>query len=179
LIADVGFERFAACRLIPLTRDETINEAEGCHAYVEHLQHEHGRLNQLLLAIGHEVAELSKAGQPEDAIAHLAQRLADLRQQLQAHFAEEETGGCLEEAVTRCPSLSGDSKTIVAEHPLLDHMLEQLVAQTRNPAVRPADVQRDYGAFAEKLHTHEAAESRLLQMAFGAEAADYDVEGAD
>jgi len=37
-------------------------------------------------------------------------------------------------------------------------------------------VQRDYRAFAAKLHAHEAAENRLLQMAFGAEAADYYVE---
>ncbi len=58
-------------------------------------------------------------------------------------------------------------------------MLEQLVAQTRNSAASAVDVQRDYRAFAEKLHAHEAAENRLLQMAFGTEAADYDVEGVD
>jgi len=156
-----------------------MNGAEDCRAYVEHLQHEHGRLNQLLLEIGHEVAALGRAGQPEDSIAHLAQRLTDLRQQLQAHFAEEEAGGCLEEAVARCPSLNEDSKAIVAEHPLLDRMLEQLLVQTRNRAVSGADVQRDYRAFGEKLHAHEAAENRLLQMAFGAEATDYDVEGDD
>ena len=40
-----------------------------------------------------------------------------------------------------------------------------------------ANVLRDYRALAAKLYTHEAAENRLLQMAFGAEAADYDVEG--
>lgn len=156
-----------------------MNEAVGCHAYVEHLQHEHSRLNHLLLEIGHEVGALSQAGQPASSIAHLGPRLADLRQQLKAHYAEEESGGCLEEAVTRCPSLSGETKAIVAEHPVLDRMLEQLVAQTRKPAVSTADVQRDYRTFAEKLHAHEAAENRLLQMAFGTEAADYDVEGVD
>jgi hypothetical protein len=58
-------------------------------------------------------------------------------------------------------------------------MLEQLLVQTRDLTVTPADVQREYRAFAEKLHAHEAAETRLLQVAFGAEAADYDVENAD
>src|SRR6478672_12547042 len=109
-----------------------MNEAEDCRPYVEHLQHEHSRLNQLLLEIGHEVTKPGQTIQAADAIDRLAQRFADLRQQLQRHFTEEETGGCLEEAVTRCPSLSEDSKLIVAEHPALDRMLEQLVLQTRN-----------------------------------------------
>ena len=156
-----------------------MNEAEGCHAYVEHLQHEHSRLNHLILEIDHEVAALSQAGQLAGAIAHLAQRLVDLRQQLKAHYAEEESGGCLEEAVTRCPSLSGDTRAIVAEHPVLDQMLAQLVAQTRKPSMSTAELERDFRTFAEKLHAHEAAENRLLQMAFGTEAADYDVEGVD
>jgi hypothetical protein len=58
-------------------------------------------------------------------------------------------------------------------------MLEQLLVQIRNRAVSGADVQREYQAFAKKLHAHEAAENRLLQMAFGSEATDYDVEGDD
>ena len=156
-----------------------MSDADDCYAYVEHLQHEHGRLHRLLLEIGHEVAALRGVGQPADAVVRLAERLTDLRQQLQTHFAEEEAGGCLEEAVVRCPSLSEDCKTILAEHPVLDRMLEQLLVQTRNRAVSGADVQRDYRAFGEKLHAHEAAENRLLQMAFGAEATDYDVEGDD
>jgi hypothetical protein len=156
-----------------------MNEPEDCRAYVEHLQHEHGRLNQLLLEIGHEVEKLGQAGQPENAAANLAKRFTDLRQQLQTHFTEEETGGCLEEAVARCPSLSEDGTLIVAEHPVLDRMLEQLLVQIRNRAVSGPDVQRDYQAYAKKLHAHEAAENRLLQMAFGAEATDYDVEGDD
>ena len=153
-----------------------MNDADDCHAYVERLQHEHSQIHQLLLEIGHEVAAMDHPSQGTDPFGHLAQRLSGLRQQLQAHFAEEEAGGCLEEAVTRCPSLSEESQAIVAEHPQLDRMLEQLVEQTRNREVTPADVQRDYRALAAKLHAHEAAENRLLQMAFGAEAADYDVE---
>lgn len=152
-----------------------MSEGASGHAYIDHLLHEHDRLNKLLLEIGREVANLSQASPSQNALAHLAQQFADLRRQLQAHFAEEEAGGCLEEAVTRCPSLGIDSNTIVAEHPFLDRMLDQLVTQTRNLAVAPADVQRDFREFVDKLHAHEEAENRLLQMAFGAESADYDV----
>jgi hypothetical protein len=54
-------------------------------------------------------------------------------------------------------------------------MLEQLVTQARDRQCR-STTQRCYRALAEKLQAHEAAETRLLQMAFGGEAADHDVE---
>jgi hypothetical protein len=155
-----------------------MNESE-IRTYVEHLRREHSHFDTMLLKIGHEVAALSHIGQPRGALTRLTQQLAELRQQLQLHFSEEETGGCLEEAVVHCPSLGDEGKTIVAEHPVLDRMLEQLVRQTHDPAASPADVQRSYQAFAEKLRAHEAAENRLLQLAFGAEAADYDTGGVE
>lgn len=104
-----------------------MSEAEGCGAYVAHIQQEHHQLNELLLQTGHEIDGLSHAIPRAVALAHLSQRLVDLHQQLQSHFTEEETGGCLEEAVARCPSLSNDCKTAMAKHTVLDRTLEQLV----------------------------------------------------
>lgn len=156
-----------------------MDEATGGRAYFHHLLVEHGRLNKRLLEIGHEVGDLCQDGRTQDSLAHLARQLTDLRQELQAHFAEEEAGGCLEEAVTRCPSLGIESKAILAEHPRLDRMLEKLLGQTQNLLASPAEIRRDYQAFAEQLRAHDAAENRLLQMAFGAETADYDVEGGN
>jgi hypothetical protein len=156
-----------------------MNESEGCHALVEHLYHEHHRLNQLLLEIGHEVAALDHIGGPAGAFGRVSQRLAELCSELQAHFAEEETGGCLEEAVVRCPSLSGESKAVMAEHAILNRSLEQLIEQTRDSAAVAANISANYRAFVKKIQAHEAAETRILQMAFGAEAADYDVESED
>jgi hypothetical protein len=155
-----------------------MNESDGCRALVEHLHHEHHRLNQMLLEIGHEVAASDQVGRPTGTYGRVSQRLAELRSELQAHFAEEEKGGCLE-AVVRCPSLSGESKSVLAEHSVLDRLLEQLLTQTRNPAAVSADIAANHRAFVEKLQAHDAAETRILQMAFGAEAADYDVESED
>jgi len=156
-----------------------MNDPEECFAYAEHLNHEHRRLNQLLAAIGHDVVQLGGQEKGQSQIARLRKRIADLRQQLQAHFAEEESGGCLEEAVTRCPSLAVDTKAILEEHPQLDQMLGQLAAQTGDPAAKAAELQRNWQAFSKKFHAHEAAETRLLQMAFGGDAADLDVEGEE
>lgn len=156
-----------------------MNDPEECFAYAKHLQHEHHRLNQLLAEIGHDMVQPGGPEQGQAPIARLGKRIADLRQQLQAHFSEEESGGCLEEAVTRCPSLAANTKTILEEHPHLDHMIGQLVAQTSDPASNAAEVQRNWQAFSKKFHAHEAAETRLLQMAFGGDAADLDVEGGE
>lgn len=156
-----------------------MNDPKECFAYAEHLQREHHRFNQLLGQIGHEVAQLAGQGEQQATIARLGKRLTDLHHELQSHYAEEEAGGCLEEAVTRCPSLAKDSKSILEEHPQLNRMLAHLIAQTTDPAVKPTELQQEWQAFYSKIQIHEAAETRLLQMAFGADAADYDVEGTE
>jgi hypothetical protein len=154
-----------------------MNDPDECFAYAEHLNHEHGRLNRLLLEIGHEMAQLGRPDQPQELVAHLGVRIANLCTQLQAHYAEEEAGACLQEAVTRCPSLAMNARTILGEHPELVRMLEHIAAQTSATATKPSEIQQAWQMFSKKFHAHEAAETRLLQMAFGAEAADLDVEG--
>ena len=55
-------------------------------------------------------------------------------------------------------------------------MLARLIAQTTDPAVKPTELQQAWQSFYSKIQIHEAVETRLLQMAFGEHAADYDVE---
>ena len=156
-----------------------MNEPDECIAYAEHLHHEHRRLNRLLLEIGREFSLLDSPSRPPGLLTRLGKRIVDLRKQLQAHYAEEEAGGCLEEAVARCPSLALDTKVIVKEHPLLDRMLDDLLAQIRELTAEAGELQQAWRDFYTKIQLHEAAETRLLQTAFGAESADYDVEEAD
>lgn len=153
-----------------------MNDPEECVAYAEHLHHEHGRLNRLLLEIGHDVVTLGRPDAEQSLRERLKTRITDLCDQLKAHFAEEEAGGCLEEAVTRCPSLAGDTKKIFEEHHLLDQLLCKLLPQVSDPAAKPSDVQTSWQVFYSKIRAHEAAETRLLRMAFGAESAEYDAE---
>ncbi len=145
-------------------------------AYAEHLHHEHHRLNRLLLEIGHEVARL--VGPPADRtlLQRLETRITDLWDQLKAHFAEEEDGGCLEEAVTRCPALAVNLQSIMEEHSVLEQLLGQLLAEVSDPSIAPAEVGAKWQAFYNKIRAHEAAETRLLRMAFGHESAEYDTE---
>jgi iron-sulfur cluster repair protein YtfE (RIC family) len=148
---------------------------DECVAFAEHLHHEHHRLNRLLLEIGHEVAQFTGPETDHRLLEQLENRITDLSDQLKAHFAEEEAGGCLEEAVSRCPSLAGETETILKEHKQLDQLLCHVLSQVSDPAT-PADVQASWQAFYNKIRAHEAAETRLLRMAFGHESAESDVE---
>src|SRR5690349_18183017 len=154
-----------------------MNEPDECVAYAEHLHHEHSRLNRLLLGIGEEISRLGLPDTDRSLRAQIETRLTDLRDQLKTHFAEEEDGGCLEEAVTRCPSLATDAKAIFEEHAVLDRLLCAVLVQVSDPAATTVEMQGSWKKFYKKIQAHEAAETRLLQMAFGAETADHDVEG--
>jgi len=148
-----------------------------CGAYVEHLQAEHHRLNCALLEIRHQFGELNRSMQPQAALAGIIERLEDLLKKLRSHFAEEEAGGCLEEAVARCPSLGPQSRDLMGEHPQLARALEQLLEGMKSRAANEDAWQQQFEAFATDLKTHECAENRLLQVGLGGGATDYDVEG--
>jgi hypothetical protein len=156
-----------------------MNGLGNCQAYVEHLQWAHRHLHELVCQIEHALGHAHGGVSDGERSESLARRLRELRAELQSHFCEEEQGGCLEEAVSRCPSLNCQAEAIYAEHRILDQMLEQLLARIHDRTLAEKELQRDFQAFAAKLSAHEAAENRILQMAYGGEAADYDVEGFD
>jgi hypothetical protein len=141
--------------------------AHNSLAYTNHLHREHERLKRMLCEIDHEFARLIPYGQFAAARVELAQRMHDLRNELLRHFSEEEDGGCLEEAITCCPSLGAQGSSILKEHALFRQMLDNLVEQARDVDVSSARLQCNYQQFAEELRAHERAETRLLQMAFG------------
>jgi predicted nucleic acid-binding Zn-ribbon protein len=154
-----------------------MNGINHCGAYLEHLQSEHHRLNCALLEIRHQFAELRRNPQPQVAVAALIERLDNLRSELSAHFAEEEAGGCLEEAVARCPSLGPEVKALMGEHPELARALEELLARMKSQTPDEEARQQQFEAFAAALKAHECAENRVLQFALGGDAAEYDMEG--
>lgn len=140
-----------------------------CRAYINHLVAEHRRLNGMLRKMQHAIVE---SVQPDDQPSFRAaqQILVQLREELSQHFSEEDGGGCLEEAVSSCPSLSADAKGVEAQHP---EILADVDALIEKVAGWPATVQNqvalqhDFAALCDKLHAHEAAENRILARGFG------------
>src|SRR5688572_23467234 len=91
---------------------------DECRCYEDHLIAEHKRLDRMLRVARNAIMPLGAATGNVPA-ADIVKLLGEVREELQHHFAQEEGGGCLEEAVSRCPSLSDEVRRIEAEHPRL------------------------------------------------------------
>ena len=146
-----------------------MSNVDECRAYVVHLRIEHRKLHGALQRIQRDWrgagAELQIHGQRPSVI----QELRELRTHLAEHFAEEDAGGCLEEAVCRCPRLGPEADRIESEHPALLAELDDIIARSRSGTElgQPSHVEQKFQDFAEKLHAHETAENHLLEDAFG------------
>lgn len=154
-----------------------MNGTTPCGAILERLQHEHHELNKSLVEMRLEFATLPTSTQPKATQTAIVSRLARLAATLRSHFAEEEEGGCYEEAVSRCPSLSPTVQALLAEHPQITLALEGLLNDIRVQRKSSEQLREEFDRFARKLKDHEIKENRLLQMALGGDASDYDVEG--
>jgi iron-sulfur cluster repair protein YtfE (RIC family) len=146
-----------------------MRDDQECRCYVDHLIAEHRRLRSLLRQMR---AEIAHSVGPDElpSFAGVARVLSRLREELEQHFAQEEGGGCLDEAVSRCPRLAGEEKRIEAEHPQILAEIDRLVAQTKTlPPTHPNQltVQREFDTLCHQLRDHEKAENTLLAQGFG------------
>lgn len=146
-----------------------MRDLQDCRPYAEHLRVEHQRLNRCLCHVNTLFSDLVSANMVK-ALPRLIETLADLRVDLARHFAEEESGGCIEEAVCRCPSLSQDARNVEAQHPRLLGEVDKVIAEAqaaRRDKTWIDDLQREFNQFAAQLRKHESAENRILQLGFG------------
>jgi len=107
--------------------------------------------------------------------ADLLESLHHLREHLGDHFAQEELGGFLEEAVTRIPRLSAAVRSIVAQHPALltelDRVIEQLMIVEKSGEGAagakswPAAVHA-FETFAAHMAAHERSENTVVQEGY-------------
>ena len=146
-----------------------MRDDQECRCYVDHLIAEHRRLHSLLRQMRAEIAH-SVVPDEQPSFNGVARVLARLREELEQHFAQEEGGGCLDEAVSRCPRLAGEAKRIEAEHSQVLAEIDRLVAQTHKlPPTHPNQLalQREFDRLYQKLREHERAENTLLAQGFG------------
>lgn len=101
--------------------------------------------------------------------ADVHERLVTLRDHLQRHFAQEESGGHLEESLTRVPRLNGAVKEVLAEHPALLVELDALILRLARPDIPQTSWEqatRDFEAFARHLMAHERSENAIVQEGY-------------
>lgn len=142
---------------------------DECRVYVDHIIAEHRRLHRMLrTARAAIVASHSpdRDAQPED----IARILRQVREELAHHFREEEAGGCLEEAVSRHPSLATEEQRIEAEHPQLLEAVDRQIAlalDSDGTVEKRVALERGFDDLCRQLDAHEAAENVLLRKGFG------------
>src|SRR6188474_315829 len=136
-----------------------------CRCYVEHLIAEHRRLHRMLRLA--RAAIVASGGPDRDAPgADIVRVLRQVREELEHHFAQEESGGCLDEAVSRCPPLSADARRIEAEHPQLLSSVDRLIAHALDcdqAVEKRVALERGFEDLCRQLDAHEADENVLLR----------------
>lgn len=141
----------------------TLFETNDCRAYIVKAKSAHQRLHQAVRKIQYEFAG-SGPGPADSRRPEVVTRLRRLREELALHFEEEDTVGCLEEAVVRLPRLSEAARQIAIEHPLLLRQLDGILEQAQ---VCPwSDLNRRVQEFADVLVAHEEIETKLLEQGF-------------
>ena len=141
-----------------------MNNADDYLSYIRHAEREHRHLHQSVQSV-RRVLRVEADTVP----AELSEHLDALRAELVRHFAEEESGGCLEEAICRMPRLAAEAERIRSEHALLLRRLDEIVTRLRRSSPARAGLARcaaDFTDFARQLSRHEAAETRLLEAGF-------------
>jgi len=95
--------------------------------------------------------------------------LRDLRTHLADHFAREEQGGFLEEAVARVPRLAAATRSILSQHPALLAELDRLIADlamVTEDAEAWRRIGRGFEAFSAHMAAHERSENSVVQEGY-------------
>ena len=112
--------------------------------------------------------------QRNDSIEAVGAMLGELGDRLVKHFAMEEAGGYLSEAILHAPRLVSRANDLLDQHPKMWAAAQQL----REAANRPENIAAWWDAtalrfqeFVAELNTHERDEDRLVQDAYSLDVA--------
>jgi hypothetical protein len=132
-----------------------------------HVLAEHRDLFNLMSSVRSAFA--AEATATPDRQAVLLSMLHQLRDHLHDHFAQEEEGGFLEEAVTRIPRLSAAVRSILRQHPDLLAELDRLI-DTLGSDVTPtgswSDASHAFDIFSAHMLAHERSENAVVQEGY-------------
>jgi iron-sulfur cluster repair protein YtfE (RIC family) len=154
---------------VPPREDKTMNDRDEKFAFVDYMQAEHRRLEQLLRRTLAALPSWEEAD-TDGWLPRMTAGLTAIRAELAHHFRTEEQGGCLEEAVARCPQLSPDVEKIEREHDELLEHLDELIARCQTTAAPTAAqaraLEQEFRQIVHELKLHEVEENRIMQRGF-------------
>ena len=152
------------CRKCALDFPATYSEKIGLqhHKVLEKLQRLGVRLDDL-------IARLRDGGEALGRVSLCVTLIGDFDWVIRAHFAMEERGGYLAEALARAPRFHRRAAALQREHHLLRKVSEGLTARSREAAECFEQWQRlreDFERFARDLQAHESQENEIVSSAF-------------
>jgi hypothetical protein len=139
------------------------------HAYIEAMRADHRQLHGLLGSLTEALQEAEAADFRAPAANRLVEAVESLREHLAQHFAQEEEGGYLEEALVAAPHFAPQADLLLAQHAQLLAAMEQLLTtcqRCRAAAGGWACVADDARRLLREIRAHETGESRILERAF-------------
>jgi hypothetical protein len=143
------------------------HEHEDCRTYMDHVRLQHRRMHQLIERLRPLV---HGAAGCESAFDDARQLLAELADHFSRHVAEEEGGGCLEEAVCRCPRLATQGRDVKEQYPRIQAEIARIAAKFTGCECLGSSsrmVEQELEQLARDLGQLESDERYLLREAFG------------
>ncbi len=141
--------------------------------YVQQLRSQHANLRRALASLTGLISQMAPECERGEAtaasVAPTLALLADLGRQLPEHFALEEKGGYLAEALAVAPRYSRRASSLQAEHAELDQQMKLIVERASGAHSSGAawrDVQERFQQLSLDLLAHEEAENDILGCAF-------------
>lgn len=144
-----------------------MSEHEDCRTYMDHIRLQHRRLHHLVETLRPLVCGAAGC---ESAFADAKHSLGELAEHFARHVAEEAGGGCVEEAVCRCPRLGAQAREVAAQYPQIQAEIAQIAAKFVGCARLGASsriVEQELEQLARDLGRLESDERYILREAFG------------
>ncbi len=136
-------------------------------AYVTQLRSEHRRVKQCLAKVERQWGVIRQRSPSVLGFDDLIGSLTELREELFHHFAEEQAGGCVEEAVSHAPHLSRDRAQLERDDHKLIKLIDGLIKSLCKSPESIKGVEKKYFQLVQQIGSYEAAESRLVAESFG------------
>jgi Hemerythrin HHE cation binding domain len=142
---------------------------DNSSAYLEALKAEHRELGHLVHGVEAALAAAAEEGWQGQRTSHVLEQLVTLRDFMGHHFAQEEEGGYLEEALSHAPRLAPQAARLQRQHPQLLARIDDVCDLARkrhdDASAWPA-IHDNAQAAMKELLSHEAGENQLVQQAF-------------
>jgi hemerythrin-like domain-containing protein len=136
-------------------------------AFAAAFQAEHREMRRLVQVLRHALGK-EEGGWTRESAHEALEAFEALKAHLKEHFAQEEEGGYLEQALAVAPRYSDEAKLLLKQHGLMTRQVAHAVETAKRALDEPgawATLETEARELLQKLVEHETAENRIVQKA--------------